>query len=157
MKKIIHAITVMMLAVVFFSHTSMIHAETTRRLPIYSVNTKDKKVAITFDCAWGAEDIPEILNILDKQQVKASFFLVGDWVREHPEEAKMIAEKNHDIGNHSDKHPHVTQMDIEAIKKDIHLAHNTIKEITGKDANLYRPPYGEYNNTVIEAAEACGY
>lgn len=132
-------------------------AEGGRLLPIYSVHMQDKKVALTFDCAWGAEDIPEILEILESNQVKASFFLVGDWVREHPEAAKLIADAGHDIANHSDRHPHVTQMDKEAVKKDIHVAHNTIKEITGVDANLYRPPYGEYNNTVIEAANECNY
>ena len=132
-------------------------ATSERLLPIYSVHTTEKKVALTFDCAWGAGDIPEILQILADNDVKASFFMVGDWVRKNPEEAKMIAAAGHDMGNHSNAHPHVIKMEKEDIKKDIRLAHNTIKEITGVDAKLYRPPYGEYNNTVIEAAEECHY
>lgn len=126
-------------------------------LPIYSVFTDKKQVALTFDCAWGADDIDEILETLDQHGVKATFFMVGDWMRKYPEAAKKIAEKGHDVASHSDKHPHVTEMGKEEIKKDIRFAHNTIKEITGIDANLYRAPYGEYNDTVVEAAKESGY
>lgn len=135
----------------------LIKAEEGRLLPIYSVHSNDKRVAVTFDCAWGAGDIPEILEILKVNEVKASFFMVGDWMRKYPEAVKLIAEAGHDVANHSNSHPHVTKMNKEDIKKDIRLAHNTIKEITGIDAKLYRPPYGEYNNTVIEAANECQY
>lgn len=134
-----------------------VKANTNRLLPIYSVFTDQKKVAITFDCAWEAKDIESILKTLKDNQVKATFFLVGDWIRKYPEETKMIVAEGHDIANHSNKHPHVAQMAKEEIKKDIRLAHNTIKEVTGVDAKLYRPPYGEYNNTVIEAADECNY
>lgn len=126
-------------------------------LPIYSVFTDKKQVALTFDCAWGADDIDEILETLDQHGVKATFFMVGDWMRKYPEAAKKIAEKGHDVASHSDKHPHVTEMGKEEIKKDIRFAHNTIKEITGIDTNLYRAPYGEYNDTVVEAAKESGY
>lgn len=126
-------------------------------LPIYSVFTDKKQVALTFDCAWGADDIDEILETLDQHGVKATFFMVGDWMRKYPEATKKIAEKGHDVASHSDKHPHVTEMGKEEIKKDIRFAHNTIKEITGIDANLYRAPYGEYNDTVVEAAKESGY
>lgn len=126
-------------------------------LPIYSVFTDKKQVALTFDCAWGADDIDELLETLDQHGVKATFFMVGDWMRKYPEAAKKIAEKGHDVASHSDKHPHVTEMGKEEIKKDIRFAHNTIKEITGIDANLYRAPYGEYNDTVVEAAKESGY
>lgn len=128
-----------------------------RLLPIYSVFTKEKQVAITFDCAWGADDIGQILTTLKEENVKATFFMVGDWMRKNPEAVKQIAAEGHDIASHSDKHPHVTQLSKEDIKKDIRFAHNTIKELTGEDANLYRAPYGEYNDTVVEAATECGY
>ena len=126
-------------------------------LPIYSVFTEKKQVAITFDCAWGAEDIDQILGILEGENVKATFFMVGDWMRKYPEAVKKIADKGHDLASHSDRHPHVTQMSKEDIKKDIRFAHNTIKDISGVDANLYRAPYGEYNDTVVQAAHESGY
>lgn len=128
-----------------------------RLLPIYSVFTKEKQVAITFDCAWGADDIGQILTTLKEEDVKATFFMVGDWMRKYPEAVKQIVAEGHDIASHSDKHPHVTQLSKEDIKKDIRFAHNTIKELTGLDANLYRAPYGEYNDAVVEAATECGY
>ncbi|MHC1750045.1 MAG: polysaccharide deacetylase family protein [Cellulosilyticaceae bacterium] len=126
-------------------------------LPIYCVKTGDKKVALSFDAAWGADDTTILLETLDKYNVKATFFLVGDWVRKYPNEVKMIADKGHDIGNHSNKHPHMNAMTKEAIKQDIMAAHAEIKAVTGKDAYLFRAPYGEYNNTVVEAAKECGY
>lgn len=127
-------------------------------LPIYCVNTNGEKLAaITFDAAWGAEDTDQIIATLQKYNVKATFFIVGDWVRKYPNEARKLAEAGHDIANHSDRHPHVNQMSKEELKKDIMAAHQALKEITGKDTNLYRPPYGEYNNTVIEAAKECNY
>lgn len=129
----------------------------TRILPIYSVFTQDKVVSLTFDAAWGSEDIEEILEILDKYNAKATFFLVGDWVRKYPEKVKKIADAGHEIGNHSNKHPHMNQMSSDAIKKDITDAHIAIRQVIGKDINLFRAPYGEYNDTVVEAAKACHY
>lgn len=132
-------------------------ASTKRLLPIYSVDTKEKLIALTFDVAWGADDVEEILGILDKYNAKSTFFIVGDWAKKYPEKVKLIAEKGHDIGNHSSRHPHVTQMSKADIKKDMMEAHGIIKDITGQDMNLYRPPYGEYNNEVILAANESGY
>ncbi len=83
--------------------------------------------------------------------------MVGDWAKKYPEAVKKFQEAGHDIANHSNKHPHVCQMNKEAIKKDLLEAHATLKELTGTQPYLYRPPYGEYNNTVLEAAKECGY
>lgn len=129
-----------------------------KKLPIYCVDTKgEKKISLTFDAAWGDEDAEQILETLNKYNVKATFFMVGDWIRKYPELVKKISVEGHDIGNHSNKHPHVNAMNKEAIIEDIKLAHKEIEEVTGQKCYLYRPPYGEYNNTVLEAAEACGY
>ncbi|MGL4345206.1 MAG: polysaccharide deacetylase family protein [Cellulosilyticaceae bacterium] len=133
------------------------YATSERKLPIYSVHRQDKVVALTFDCAWGGEDIPEILEILNKHHTKAAFFMVGDWMRKYPEAVRAISEEGHDLGNHSDKHPHVNRLPKEDIMKDMRMAHNTIKEITGRDCWLYRGPYGEYNDIVLDAARECGY
>ena len=130
----------------------------TKKLPIYCVDTKgERKVALTFDVAWGADDINQILATLDKYQVKATFFIVGDWARKYPDMVKKLADGGHDIANHSDKHPHMNSMDKEAIKKDIMSAHEELNKITHQVCYLFRAPYGEYNNTVIEAAQECQY
>lgn len=133
-------------------------AQKKRNLPIYCVNTGgQKKVSITFDAAWGDEDADQILTTLKDENVRATFFMVGDFIRKYPDLVKRIAEEGHDVANHSNKHPHVNQMSKEAIKADIMGAHQEIYQLTGKECDLYRPPYGEYNDTVLEAAKECHY
>ncbi len=131
--------------------------EMKRKLPIYCVDTPDKKVAISFDAAWGNEDTPELLQILKDNDVKATFFVCGYWVKKYPEEIKMIFDAGHELGNHGDTHAHGAQLGLEENKKEIQGVHDKIKELLGVEMNLYRPPYGEYNNTVIEAADSLGY
>lgn len=145
------------LIISFIYLTLTVYPQVQKQLPIYAVYTKDKIIALSFDSAWGIEDIDDILEILDKYEVKATFFVVGDWVRKYPEVVKKIDAKGHDIGNHSNKHAHMNQMNKEAIKKDIQQAHSAIRQVIGKDINLFRAPYGEYNNTVVEAAKECDY
>jgi len=132
-------------------------ANNNRKLPIYSVDVPDKKVAISFDAAWGADDTELLLKILDEESVKATFFLCGYWVDKYPEEIKKIHSAGHDIGNHGDTHAHGAQLSKEKNKEEIMKCHEKIKALLGIDMNLFRPPYGEYNNTVIEATEELGY
>ena len=125
-----------------------------RLLPIYSVETVDKVVALTFDCAWGVDDIPDIIDTLTKNDVKAAFFMVGDWIEKNPEAVKLMHEHGMDIGNHSDSHAHVNNLSYEKNIEDMKKCNEKIKNITGEETRLYRGPYGEYNNTVITAAES---
>lgn len=129
-----------------------------KALPIYCVDTGTaKKVAVSFDAAWGADDTDELLTILRNNDVKATFFLCGYWVDKYPEEVKKIHADGHDIGNHSNTHPHSSQLSLEENKKNIMEAHNKVKNLLGTDMILYRPPFGEYNDTVLNAAKECGY
>lgn len=128
-----------------------------REIPIYSVENGENKVAITFDCAWEADDIPVILNILKEKEVKAAFFLVGEWVRRNPEETKMIAEQGHDVANHSENHFKMSVLNRDKIKKEIIDCSNTIEEVTGFSTDLFRAPYGDYNNNVISIARQTGH
>ena len=126
-------------------------------LPIYSVKTEKKEVALTINCAWNDTDIEKILETLKTNNVKATFFLVGDWVDKYPEAVKKISESGNEIGSHSNTHAHVNQLSYEKNVKEIKESIEKIKKITGKNVSLYRPPYGEYNNTVIRAANENGY
>lgn len=132
-------------------------AQAERKLPIYCVDTPEKKVAISFDAAWGADDTDELLRILKENDVKTTFFMCGYWVDDYPEEVKKIAEDGHDLGNHSATHPHMSQLNKEQIKTELDTAHQKVKDLTGTDMELFRPPFGEYDNSVIEAAKECGY
>ena len=128
-----------------------------RKLPIYCVQTDKPQVAISFDAAWGADDTDTLLAILEEKGVKTTFFLCGYWVEKYPEEVKKIFAAGHDIGNHGDTHAHGAQLTLEQNQKEIRGVHDKVKALLGIDMNLYRPPYGEYNNVVIEAAESLDY
>ena len=122
-------------------------------VPIYNVQTEEPKVAFTMNCAWNADDIDSILATLEKHKVHITFFMVGDWVDKYPEAVKKISDAGHEIANHSDGHKHVNDLSLEDNEKEITICSDKIKKITGKSTTLYRGPYGEYNNTVIQAAE----
>lgn len=129
-----------------------------KKLPIYCVDTQGKpQISISFDAAWGAEDTDTLLDILNKNDVKATFFLCGYWVDKYPEEVKKIYDAGNDIGNHSNTHPHSSQLSLAENKKNIMDCHDKIKNLLKTEPILYRPPFGEYNDTVITAAEECNY
>ena len=128
-----------------------------RELPIYSVKTDDMRIAISFDAAWGAEDFNQIMEILDKHQIKTTFFMTGEWVQKYPDCVKMLVEKGHDLGNHSASHPDMTKLPKEKQKEQIISVHNQVKELTGYEMELFRPPYGAYNNDVIRTCYEVGY
>ena len=124
-----------------------------RKIPIYYVEEDEKVCSISFDAAWGNEQTETLLNILDEHKVKTTFFLVGDWVDNYPESVKEIAKRGHDVGNHSDTHAHMTQISKTEQLNEIKECNNKIKAITKRDVTLFRPPYGEYDNSVVEACD----
>lgn len=128
-----------------------------RKLPIYSVDMKDKKVAISFDCAWGNEHTKPILDILDQYDVKTTFFMVQFWAEKFPEDVTEIHRRGHEIGNHSSTHPNMTKLSAEAMEKELKGAQDSIEKIIGERPTVFRPPFGAYNNSVIETCEANGY
>ncbi len=128
-----------------------------RLLPIYSVEREDKKISISFDAAWGNEDTGRILKTLKDNDVKATFFMTGGWVEKYPDDVKAISEAGHDLGNHSENHKQMSKLSSKECKEEIQIVHDKVKEITGKDMELFRPPYGDYNDTLIAAVSDLGY
>lgn len=128
-----------------------------RKLPIYCVDTPEKKVALSFDAAWGNDDTAKILEILEKNGVHVTFFMTGGWVEKYPDDVKAIAAAGHDLGNHSMNHKHMSQLSAAQCQDEIQKVHDKVKELTGVDMKLFRAPYGDYNNTLIESANALGY
>ena len=122
----------------------------TREIPIYYVGTEEKKCSISFDAAWGNEQTEALLDILDEYGVKSTFFLVKQWVDKYPDDVKEIAERGHDVGNHSSTHPHMAQLDAEAQRAEIEDCSRAIEELTGSRPTLFRAPYGEYDNSLIQ-------
>ena len=136
------------------SHISTTASTTERKLPIYSVETNKKKVAITFDAAWSAEDTVELLAILKKHNAKATVYAVGDWVDKNPDAVKKFYESGHEIGNHSDTHPSFSKISREEIRQEIVNCNEKIKEVTGEAPKTLRAPSGDYDNKSIEITES---
>ncbi len=125
-----------------------------RKIPIYNVKTDEKVVAISFDAAWGADKTEKIMEILKEYNANATFFLVGFWVENYPEITKKIAENGFEIGTHSNTHPDMAKLDANQIKLELETSVKIIEETTSKKVELFRPPYGSYNNTLIETCES---
>jgi polysaccharide deacetylase family sporulation protein PdaB len=131
-------------------------AATTRQLPIYSVQRDYKVVSLTFDAAWGNEDTQQLIDILGKYNVKATFFVVGQWVDKYPESVKQLFDAGHEIMNHSDDHAHFNSLTAEEIVRNINACNDKIEAITGVRPTLFRPPYGEYDDHVIATVRSMG-
>ncbi|MCD7945041.1 MAG: polysaccharide deacetylase family protein [Clostridiales bacterium] len=139
------------------SHPNAVGAAAVQRqLPVYSVQREEKVVALTFDAAWGNEDTQQLIDILGPYNVTATFFLVGNWVDNYPESVKALADAGHSIQNHSDTHPYMTQCSAEEILQELDACNNKIEAITGVRPTLIRPPYGDYNDTVINTIRSAG-
>ena len=126
-------------------------------LPIYSVETEEKVVSMTFDSAWGVEDLDDILDILERQEVKATFFVTGDWVSQYPEAIKKLDAAGHEFGSHGDHHKYMTRLSEEENKKELQGCFDKIKAVTGKEIDLFRAPYGDYNEALVQTAKDEGY
>ena len=131
-------------------------AEEEKLLPIYSVETDEKVLSVTFDCAWTAEDIPIILSTLSEHNCRATFVVVGSWAEKYPECVKLIHDSGHEIAGHSYNHAHYNSMSEEELISDMQKCDAVIKAITGESLPIFRAPYGEYNNTVVNAAKKSG-
>lgn len=127
-----------------------------RELPIYSVETEEKVVSITFDSAWNDRDIDDIIKILEKYECTATFFATGEWIDKYPEAAKNIVKAGHELANHSNTHAHFNNMSASDMKKDMDECDKKILETTGRENNLFRAPYGEYNDKLIAVCRETG-
>lgn len=127
-----------------------------RKTPIYSVDRDDKKIAISFDCAWGNEYTAKLLETMKEYGVKCTFFAVSFWVEKYPDDLKEIVKNGHEVGTHSKTHPQMSKLSAEQIDYELEYSCNAIENITGKKVELFRPPFGDYNNRLIERAENRG-
>lgn len=138
------------------SASSVFFGDNLRKVPIYNVETSEKKVAISFDAAWGADKTLGIINTLKEYNAKATFFLVGFWVEDYPEEAKKVAENGFEIGTHSNTHPDMCKLSAKQMELELSTSIDIIKQTTGVTPTLFRAPFGSYNNTLIDTAESLG-
>lgn len=136
-------------AQVFFGYS-------TKKVPIYSVKTEQKQVAISFDAAWGADKTESIIKICKEYNANATFFLVGFWVDKYGELVKKIDQNGFEIGTHSKTHPDMTKISKEIMKSELEESVKLINQYTDKKIEYFRPPYGAYNNTLLDTASDLG-
>ena len=127
-----------------------------RSLPIYSVSTEEKKIAISFDCAWGVDYTDELLDIMQKNEVRCTFFAVQFWVEKYPEYAEKIVSAGHELGTHSRTHSYMSKLSKAEIESELSSSIKAIEKATGHKTNLFRAPYGDYNNLLIDTAKEMG-
>lgn len=128
-----------------------------RLIPIYNVDRQDKIVSISFDAAWGNEDTQNLIDIMKKYNVKATFFVVGSWVDKYPESVKALHDAGHEVMNHSNSHPHMPKLSRDAMLNEISACDDKIEKITGVRPILFRPPFGDYSNALIESLSATNH
>ena len=128
-----------------------------RNLPVYNVEREDNFIALTFNCAWGDEDIDLILSTLKEKNAKATFFLVGEWAQKYPESAKKISDAGHELGGHSFNHKDYAKLSKAEVEQDALKTAEIIEVATGKEAKLVRAPSGSYNNSAIDGIEGAGF
>ncbi|ARD47150.1 hypothetical protein SporoP37_02740 [Sporosarcina sp. P37] len=114
---------------------------------------KDKKIALTFDDGPDPNYTMKILNILEKYDAKATFFMLGNRVNLYPSIAKEVADAGHEIGNHSWNHPSLTDVTDDELQSEVHDTSEIIWEVIGKPATVFRPPYGAVDNRVRESTK----
>lgn len=127
-----------------------------RLVPIYRVGRTDNKIAVTFDVAWENSNTAELIDILDEYDAKATFFITGDFCDRHPDDVGLFHEAGHEIGNHSDAHPHVAQIAVNDLINDTRECSRKIKMLTGEEPALYRAPYGEYGDNMLTTIDGMG-
>ena len=133
--------------------TAVFNNQSLRKVPVYGVDTQEKVVALTFDAAWGADKTQGILDTLEKHGVGGTFFLVGFWIDKYPDMVKKIAESGCDIGNDSKEHLNMSTLSKEKVESELDYVSEKVNELTGIQPKFFRPPFGDYNNTLLEVVE----
>ncbi len=138
------------------SGAAEVYASGARSLPIYCVAREDNKIAISFDCAWGTDHTDAILKALEAGKVRATFFTVQFWAEEHADYLEKIAAAGHEVGTHSATHSYMSRLSEEEIKRELQSSSEVIERVTGKKTELFRPPYGDYDDLLIDTANGMG-
>ena len=130
-----------------------VYFTTGKKLPIYSVETEEDKLAISFDAAWGADKTREIMAVCKEYDITATFFLVGFWVEKYPDMVKEIYNNGFEIGVHSSTHPDMTKLNKKQIREELACNIKAVEDLTGFTPKLFRPPFGYYNNDLIDVCQ----
>lgn len=126
--------------------------------PVYQGNPQRRQVTLMINVAWGNEELAQMLDILDAEGVRTTFFLVGRWAERYPDLARAVAERGHEIASHgySDAAA-IGSLDYQAARADLERAHRVITEVTGREPRWFSPHRGEWSPALLEACRDLGY
>lgn len=126
------------------------------KLPIYCTDNTSREIALTINCAWGADDIEDILNTLDEYGVKATFFVLGTWAEQYPDKLKRIYDKGHEIGNHSYSHKLPSRSAYAQLSEEVDKCQDAVEKAIGVRPILYRAPSGDITDTILDITDEKG-
>ncbi|MFT9847807.1 polysaccharide deacetylase family protein [Aneurinibacillus sp. REN35] len=129
-----------------------VHIDQLAPAPIYRGNPEKPMVSVMINVAWGNEYLPAILKTLEKEKVKATFFLDGSWTKKYPDEVKKIVAAGHEVGSHAYSHPNMSTLSLSRMEQEITKTNAVIKEATGITPTLFAPPSGDFDQRVVEMA-----
>jgi len=150
------ATAVVLMFAAVYAPAAVSAAVVTRQLPVYCVERDGKYCSLSFDAAWGNEDTQQLIDILAEYDVKATFFVVGQWVDKYPESVKALHDAGHEVQNHSNTHPHMAKLSSSDIVAELNACNDKVESVTGVRPTLFRCPYGEYDDNVIGTVNGMG-
>lgn len=119
---------------------------------IFWLGSEDKnQVALTFDDGPNPEYTPQILAVLDKYHVKATFFMVGDMTQQYPNVVREVADQGHEVADHSMTHPEAPKVDSQRLRQEVQGTAQLLERISGKKIKYFRPPYGYFDAAYFQA------
>lgn len=124
--------------------------------PIYRGNEHKPMAALMINVAWGTEHLQPMLDILDQENVRATFFLDGSWLAKHPYDARQLVERGHEIGNHAYHHPQMSRLTVHKMRQEIEETEQLIAETLGVNSRYFAPPSGDFNEQVVHTAAELG-
>ena len=125
--------------------------------PYYSGNTKNPNLSLMINVYWGNEYLGDMLDTLANEEVKATFFIGGNWASKYDDLLQQIVARGHEIGNHGFFHKDHKSLNYEQNQNEIYNTHSLIKELTGLEMTLFAPPSGSFNKTTLQVAGELGY
>ena len=140
--------------------TAAVSATELKKYDAYYIDeTQDKVIYLTFDAGFEAGYTPQILEALKKHNVKATFFVVGNYLETRPDLVKQMVEEGHTVGNHTYHHPDMSKIStLESFQSEMEQVEQLYQSITGQSMKkFYRPPQGKYSKENLEMAKQLGY
>ncbi|MHA6253469.1 polysaccharide deacetylase family sporulation protein PdaB [Oceanobacillus sp. CAU 1775] len=149
----------LLVATIFFinSNSNFLWLQNSDDVAITKGSVEEPNIALTFNISWGEEKVHEILAKLKEEDVKATFFLSGEWAERHPMIVEKIAEDEHEIGMLGYRYKSYLDQELSQVQSDLVLAKEVFGKIGYEDMKLLRTPSGQFNEEVLDLAKSMGY